>query len=67
MKRIEKLKEQFSYFSESHLIETLCPYDIDKELENCDKETLRLKHEPPAFKSGCRGITCEECWDKELY
>ena len=39
-----------------------CPYFLGLG-EDLDKDTLMEKHDEII---GCRGITCQECWDKEL-
>lgn len=43
-----------------------CPYEMDNSLENIDMGTYRFAEEVgDSANSGCRGMTCDECWAKE--
>lgn len=47
----------------SEIVENYCPSDVEQELPDLDINTY--KFEDGDTQKGCRGITCEECWDKE--
>lgn len=40
-----------------------CPYSVDMGEDDLDKYSLVVKNNKIL---GCRGITCEQCWDKEF-
>lgn len=63
MKRIDKAK---SFFNEARCEITYnrCPHDMDETLEDYDINTFQFSD--LNVEVGCRGITCEECWEKEL-
>ena len=66
MKRIEKAQEKIPYLLKSSIIKLFCPYDIDDTLDDSDMSTYRFDDPNSRYKTGCRGITCKECWDKEI-
>ena len=45
------------------LIEEHCPYEVNKNLPDFDINTYKVK-EFEWQERGCRGITCEDCWEK---
>lgn len=66
MKRIEKALEIKGRFSSSAImiIQNNCPDDMYEDLEGMDCSTAKFGSS--IDECGCRGITCEECWNKEL-
>lgn len=66
--RIEKaLKVLGPKYSKSTIQSMFCPHDIiDNTLEELDINTYVFDDPNSRYGTGCRGITCEECWDKEL-
>lgn len=66
-RRITQALQRFKGECKSYIIDNYCPYDMDKNLEDLDPSTFSYSNEVyVAHERGCRGITCEECWDKEL-
>ncbi|MCR3759202.1 hypothetical protein KYB31_09390 [Clostridium felsineum] len=45
------------------IVEAYCPYDYGLGLD-LDSQTVKLNEYTDA--TGCRGITCKECWGKEI-
>jgi len=45
------------------LIDECCPYDVDRTMPDVDFNTYKTK-ESKKQERGCRGMTCEECWEK---
>ena len=43
----------------------ICPFCIDSTWEDCDDDSMLLDNECK-YTLGCRGITCKECWNKEI-
>ena len=66
-RRITKALQRFKGECKSYIIDNYCPYDMDNNLEDLDPSTFVYSNEVyVAHERGCRGITCEDCWDKEL-
>ena len=72
MKRIEKAYMEFPdgivlYKSEALTSDTkisdCCPYYIDCGKDDLDELTMVGKI---GNVKGCRGLTCEQCWNKEV-
>ena len=63
-RRIDEAFKSFKGECRSYIIDNYCPHDIDKNLEDIDIDTYQFSDDN--IEKGCRGITCEECWDKEL-
>ena len=72
MKRIEKayidypdgvVIEKDNGLMKNSNIEDFCPYDLD-----CSEDVLDENTKVGEYGNikGCRGITCEQCWDKEF-
>ena len=68
MKLVEKAIEKAPYLFESTIIKFFCPAQLiyTPRMVNEDKDTIRFDNPDSRFKTGCRGITCEECWSKEF-
>lgn len=64
MRRIDKAFEKFPGQARCEIIPTCCPYQIDHALPDYDVDTFISSDS--CNGPGCRGITCEECWDTEL-
>ena len=64
MRRIEKAFEVVENLMRCEIIDNFCPDLIDPSLPNFDINTFKHSDDPDG--PGCRGITCEECWDMEL-
>ena len=65
MTRLEKAVEVLKEHQTERIVRQLCPECIDKELPYCDKNTF-TRYTNYTEGTGCRGITCEQCWNKEL-
>lgn len=68
MRRIDKAFKCFAGKLRCQIVEEHCPYDMDASLENMDINTYHFSNEAQAENTepGCSGITCEECWEKEI-
>ena len=64
MKRIDKAFSCFKGEARCQIIENHCPYEMDNSLDDYDINTFQFSD--THIEKGCRGITCAECWDKEL-
>lgn len=42
-----------------------CPSYINMEWEDVDDDSMKLD-DKFEYTIGCRGITCKECWNKEI-
>lgn len=71
MKRLEKAYLQYpngivlskgNVLTKDMLIEDCCPYFLDCGEDDLNEETKVGEY---GDIKGCRGITCEKCWDKE--
>ena len=64
MRRIDAAFKKFEGMARCEIIPNCCPCQIDPSLPDVDGNTyVTSDHED---RQGCRGITCEECWDAEL-
>ena len=69
MTRYEKLKEDVEngewWLTDVELDSYLnyCPYFLDCGKDDMDNDTVKEVYGEMTI--GCRGITCEECWNKE--
>ena len=72
MKRIDMAYEQYpdrivvekgKVLTSDMMVEDCCPYFLDCGEDDLDEAT---KVGVYGDIKGCRGITCEQCWDKEL-
>jgi len=68
MRRIDKAFSHFPDKLKCQIVTEHCPYEMDNNLDNMDINTYHFSDEAGAEDpdSGCRGITCEECWEKEI-
>lgn len=66
MKMIEKGLGVFKESTRSEIIENHCPKDMNKNLEDMDAYTFTFSDVVTGTERGCRGVTCEECWNKEI-
>lgn len=64
MTRIEKALAFFKGVSRCQIIEEYCPFEMDGSLEDYDANTYCFFDDNT--EKGCRGITCEECWNKVI-
>ena len=64
MRRIDKAFSVFKGKARCEIIPNYCPYNVDPRLPDVDGNTYR--EETECREQGCRGISCEECWDVEL-
>ena len=64
MRRIDKAFQCFKGQYRSEIIDDYCPYEMDDSLDDFDINTYTFSDSSTGH--GCRGITCEECWDKEI-
>jgi hypothetical protein len=66
LRRIDKAFEKFIGMARCQIVPTYCPCDVDTSWDDVDLDTYRLSGNGHYNnESGCRGITCEECWDKD--
>ena len=53
--------------SRYEIIDNYCPHDFDEKLSRMDHNTYEFKEDLDGYlEGGCRGITCDECWNKEI-
>lgn len=64
MRRIDKAFSVFKGKARCEIIPNYCPYNVDPRLPDVDGNTYR--EETECREQGCRGISCEDCWDTEL-
>ena len=64
MRRIDKAFKVLKDKARCEIIPNYCPYNIDHSLPDVDGDTYR--EETSCREQGCRGISCEECWDTKL-
>lgn len=64
MKTIERGFTFFKDKARCEIVDNYCPYEMDNMLDDMDLDTYEFVDENT--ERGCRGITCEQCWDKEL-
>ena len=64
MTRLEKAFTVFKGEMRSEIVDDRCPHEMDESLEDFDIDTYRFPDDN--VERGCRGITCEKCWDKPL-
>ena len=64
MKRIERAIERENKKLKDRIIIGSCPCYIDNELPDLDDEIKMFNSDGNII--GCRGITCEECWNQEI-
>lgn len=63
MRRIDKAFKTFKGMTRCEIVPSCCPYQIDPSLPDLDVNTYKTSD--TLNGPGCRGITCEECWDVE--
>ena len=61
MKRIDVGFKLFKHLCREEIIDEHCPYEIDSILPDQDIDTYKFLD--GCIERGCRGITCEECWE----
>ena len=68
MKRIDKAFKSFPNKSKCQIVVEHCPYEMDATMEDMDIDTYCFSGQADSGNEepGCRGITCEECWEKEI-
>ncbi|MBQ8044019.1 MAG: hypothetical protein IJ272_07745 [Clostridia bacterium] len=68
MRRIDKAFRCFPGKLKCQIVAEYCPCEMDSKLEGMDINTYRFSDEAGAqdTEPGCRGITCEDCWEKEI-
>lgn len=66
MRRIDKAFEKFTGMARCQIVPTYCPYNVDNSWEDADLDTYQFSDNGCNNERGCRGITCDECWDKEV-
>ena len=64
MRRIDKAFEVFNGRARCEIVPNCCPYQIDQSLPDVDGDTFKTSDSLNG--PGCRGITCEECWDQKI-
>ena len=63
VRRIDKAFEVFKGKAKCEIVPNCCPYQIDKSLPDVDGNTFKTSDSLNG--PGCRGITCDECWEAE--
>lgn len=63
MTRIEMGFKFFKDLIRAEITADHCPHEIDENLPDMDIRTYKL--DADVCDKGCRGITCDECWDKQ--
>ena len=66
MTRLEKAIEISNDTHKQVIIDNHCPSDIDPKLPGYVSNTYIFGFRKSRFLCICSGITCEECWNKEL-
>ena len=59
---------RFPNKSKCQIVVEHCPYEMDATMEDMDIDTYCFSGQADSGNEepGCRGITCEECWEKEI-
>jgi len=64
MKRIDKAFKLLRGKGRDEIITNYCPCILIKSLPDFDIDSY--KFEDSCIERGCRGLTCDACWDKEI-
>lgn len=63
MRRIDKAFSVFPGMARCEIIPNCCPFQIDPNLPDVDGNTFKTSD--TLNGPGCRGISCEECWNTQ--